>query len=42
LTLGSGACSSCAEAGPSGQADLLVQNTSGQPAVLEAIQLTRQ
>ena len=39
---GNGACSSCAEAGPSGQADLLVQNTSDQPAVLESILLTRQ
>lgn len=39
---GSNACSSCAEAGPNGHADLLVQNTSEQPAVLESIQLTRQ
>jgi hypothetical protein len=39
---GVGPCSSCAEPGANGQANLLVQNTSDQPAVLESIQLTRQ
>ena len=39
---GNSPCTSCAEAGPNGQADLLVENTSDQPAVLESIQLTHQ
>jgi arabinofuranosyltransferase len=39
---GGSACPSCAEAGANGQADLLVQNTSEQPAVLESIQLRLQ
>jgi hypothetical protein len=38
----SGACDSCVQADANGSAELTVENTSDQPAVLASIQISRQ